>query len=253
MNNNEMKNLKETLVAGIKDWFERTNGKVAVIGISGGKDSTCVAALCVEALGVENVIGVSMPNGVQSDMDDVNRVFDLLKIKRVDINIHDAFESILKQMNDIKDNTIINLPPRLRMSTLFAVAQSCDKEARVMNTCNLSEDMVGYATIFGDACGLYAPLSKVTCTEVKELAHYMGVNKELAFKTPSDGLCGQTDEDKLGFTYEALDNFIRKNEGTEEFKEMIMNKYKANKFKLDLIQIPHPEVKLPNYITKENV
>lgn len=206
------KKVKHDLVMWIRDWFNQNGpGCNAVIGISGGKDSSVVAALCVEALGKDRVIGVLMPDGEQADIDKAYKLCDFLGIKRYVCNIHDAVEGVYKSMQncnfDISTQTRINLPPRIRMTTLYAVSQSVN--GRVSNNCNLSEDWVGYSTRYGDSVGDFSPLSRLTVTEVKEIGYELGLPEDLIEKVPSDGLCGKTDEDNLGFSYEALDRYIR--------------------------------------------
>ena len=235
----DAKKAKEEVVKWIKEWFD-INGKDcnAVVGISGGKDSSVVAALCVEALGKDRVIGVLMPNGGQGDIDDAVELINHLGIKSYTINIKGAVDKILRCMElngiDITEQTRINLPPRIRMSTLYAVSQS--NNGRVANTCNLSEDWVGYATRYGDAAGDFSPLSQLTVTEVKEIGRVLGLPAELVDKTPSDGLCGKTDEDNLGFTYEVLDRYIRTGEiDDEDIKNKIDDMHEKNLFKLQLM------------------
>ena len=231
--------VKNDLVKWIRDWFEENGpGCNAVIGISGGKDSTVVAGLCVEALGKERVFGVMMPNGIQPDIDDSQKVCEALGIRNVTINIAGAFDSLMaelkEKMEDVTSQSIQNLPPRLRMSTLYAVSQCVN--GRVANTCNLSEDWVGYSTRYGDSVGDFSPLSHLTVHEVREIGMTLGLPRELVYKTPSDGLCGKTDEDNLGFTYEMLDKYIRTGIcEDEEKKALIDRKHKMNLFKLQLM------------------
>lgn len=200
------------LIEWIREWFEK-NGKScnAVVGISGGKDSSIVAALCVEALGKERVIGVLMPNGEQSDIDCSKLLVSTLGIPYYVCNVKDGVDGVLNAIRESgvepSRQTIVNLPPRIRMSTLYALSQSMN--GRVANTCNLSEDWVGYSTRYGDAAGDFSPLGKLTVQEVKEIGKYLGLPNELVDKTPSDGLSGKTDEDNLGFTYAVLDQYIR--------------------------------------------
>lgn len=230
--------VKNKCVDWIRDFFEK-NGKDcnAVVGISGGKDSSIVAALCVEALGKDRVIGVLMPNGEQSDISYSYFLCGNLGIKFVTVPIEDAVNGVLNvlKMNvDISDQTIINLPARIRMSTLYAVSQSMN--GRVANTCNLSEDWVGYSTRYGDAAGDFSPLSNLTVTEIKQIGRVLGLPDELINKVPTDGLCGKTDEDNLGFTYDVLDKYIRTGEiEDEEVKKRIDMMHEKNLFKLQLM------------------
>ena len=205
----DAKKVKEQCVEWIRAFFEENGeGCNAVVGISGGKDSSIVAALCVQALGQDRVIGVLMPNGTQSDIDMAQLLVKHLGIKNYTVNIHAAFEGLKAAMPfALSEQSIINLPPRLRMSTLYAVAQS--HNGRVANTCNLSEDWVGYSTRYGDAAGDFSPLSELCVREVIAIGDELGLPYDLTHKTPIDGLCGKTDEDNLGFTYAELDSYIR--------------------------------------------
>lgn len=226
-------------IDGIKDWirnwFDHNGPKAsAVIGISGGKDSTIVAKLLVDALGKDRVIGVMMPNGDQKDISDSQRVIDLLGIKSYTINIEDAFKGLLGQLNNPSEDTIINIPPRLRMTTLYAIAQSLPNGGRVCNTCNCSEDYVGYSTKFGDSAGDFSPCSEFTVTEMLEIGDALGLPADLVHKTPSDGLCGKTDEDNLGFTYAELDHYITTGEiDNQTKKDNIDRRHKLNLHKLN--------------------
>ena len=230
--------VKNDCVAWIRDFFEKNGpGCNAVVGISGGKDSSIVAALCVEALGKDRVVGVLMPNGEQHDIDMAHMLVNHLGIRHYVINIKDAVEGVLKNFPadlPISEQTTVNLPPRIRMSTLYAVSQSVN--GRVANTCNLSEDWVGYSTRYGDGAGDFSPLSHLTVTEIKQIGYLLGLPKALVDKTPIDGLCGKTDEENLGFTYAELDVYIRTGEIADpKKKESIDRKHAANLFKLQLM------------------
>ncbi|MBR2321119.1 MAG: NAD(+) synthase [Clostridia bacterium] len=223
-------------VQWIRDWFEQ-NGKGcnAVIGISGGKDSSVVAALCAEALGKDRVIGVLMPNGEQPDIDCSKQLVEYLGIPYYVCNIKKAVDGVLQALEEsgveITRQTRVNLPPRIRMSTLYALSQS--NNGRVANTCNLSEDWVGYSTRYGDAAGDFAPLGKLTVQEVKAIGFHLGLPKNLVEKVPSDGLTDRTDEDNLGFTYAALDKYIRTGVCEDEtVKAKIDRLHVLNEFKL---------------------
>ena len=241
---NAMK-VKNDCVDWIRKFFEE-NGKGcnAIVGISGGKDSSVAAALCVEALGKERVIGVLMPCGVQHDINMAELLVSHLGIKHYVINVKDAVDGIINSMPkdmEISAQTKTNIPPRIRMATLYAVSQS--NNGRVVNTCNLSEDWVGYSTRYGDAAGDFSPMSKLTVTEVKEIGRLLGLPEVLVEKTPIDGLCGKTDEENLGFTYAVLDRYIREGKiDDEKTKELIDTKHKNNLFKLEMMPIFEPEI-----------
>jgi len=233
--------VKNDIVQWIRDWFQENGpGCNAVLGISGGKDSSVAAALCVEALGKDRVIGVLMPNGQQFDIDVSLALVKHLGIGYHIINIKDAFAGMMapltEALGDITDQTKNNLPPRLRMAAVYAVAQS--RNGRVVNTCNLSEDWVGYSTRYGDSVGDFSPLSNLVVREVKEVGRALGLPSMFVDKVPIDGLCGKTDEDNLGFTYETLDCYIR--DGIippPETKARIDTLHKRNLFKLQLMPV----------------
>ena len=244
MSNFDAVKIKNDCVQWIRDWFEE-NGKGcnAIIGISGGKDSTVVAALCVEALGKDRVIGVLMPNGVQNDIVDSFKVVEFLDVQYATIDINSAFKSILNHLiylnphnSNMKhilptEQTVTNLPCRLRMATLYAISQSIN--GRVANTCNLSEDYVGYSTRWGDSVGDFSPLANLTTDEVVAIGDACGLPYELTHKVPSDGLCGKTDEDNLGFTYEVLNKYIHTGVCEDEaVKAKIDHLHNKNLFKL---------------------
>ena len=240
----DVKKVKDACVAWIREWFEENGpGCNAVIGISGGKDSSVVAGLCVEALGRERVIGVTMPNGVQPDIADSNKLIAHLGIKHYEVNIGAAFGALMAEVeaklgHEASAQTRINMAPRLRMTALYAISQS--NNGRVANTCNLSEDWVGYSTRYGDAAGDFSPLGGLTVQEVVAIGKEIGLPVELVEKTPSDGLCGKTDEDNLGFTYAVLDRYIRTGVCDDPAtKALIDRKHELNLFKLK--PIPHFE------------
>ena len=241
----DAKRVKDDCVAWIRDFFEK-NGKGcnAVLGISGGKDSSVAAALCVEALGRERVIGVLMPNGVQGDIDCAYALVHHLGIRHYEVNIKAGFDGILAAMPSdlpLSEQARNNLSPRLRMATVYAVSQCCN--GRVVNTCNLSEDFVGYSTRYGDSVGDFSPLSRLTVAEVKQIGYVLGLPRELVDKTPIDGLCGKTDEDNLGFTYAELDRYIRTGEIDDlDKKALIDRKHQMNLFKLELMPVFEPKL-----------
>lgn len=231
----DAKKVKNEIVEWLREW-EENNGKGCnfIVGVSGGKDSSVVAALLVEAFGKDRVIGVKMPCGEQKDIDYSNMLINHLGIRGYTMNIGDAVGEIRSQFPvgvKISDQTTTNLPARIRMATLYAISQSVN--GRVANTCNLSENWVGYCSKFGDAAGDFSPLENLTVTEVKAIGRELGLPSELVDKTPTDGLCGKTDEDNLGFTYAELDAYIRDGiEPNEEVKAKIDSMHEKNLFKL---------------------
>lgn len=236
----------DSIVTWIRDYFNaNANPKTnAVIGISGGKDSSVASALCVKALGRNRVFGVLMPQGEQSDIEYSRKLVDFLKIDSVELNIKDAYSGIMNELETklkVTEQTRVNTPARLRMTMLYAVA-SCIG-GRVANTCNLSEDWVGYATKFGDGAGDFSILSELTVTEVIGIGDYLGLPYALVHKTPIDGLCGKTDEENLGFTYAELDDYIRgftDLSDKQELKSKIDRMNKMNRHKLE----PMPKFRL---------
>lgn len=234
--------VKDACVQWIRDWFEENGpGCNAVLGISGGKDSSVCAALCAEALGAERVIGVTMPNGAQPDIDDSFRLIGHLGIRKYHVNVGPAFEALMKEVEEqlggpASRQTRINMAPRLRMTALYAISQS--NNGRVVNTCNLSEDWVGYSTRYGDAAGDFSPLGGLTVQEVVAVGKVLGLPLDLVEKAPSDGLTGLTDEDNLGFSYAVLDKYIRTGVCEDpQTKARIDHKHVTNLFKLK--PIPH--------------
>lgn len=232
-----MQKLTEDAIQWVKDYFQAHNQTKAVIGISGGKDSSVVAALCVAALGRRNVFGVLMPCGIQSDIKDSYQLVDYLGIDHDVVDIKEAVDAILNAIPNAPQSydAKTNLPARIRMSTLYCYAQTIG--GMVANTCNLSEDTVGYATLYGDSAGSFAPLSKLTTEEIVMIGDDLGLPFNLTHKVPVDGLQPKTDEDKLGFTYHEVNELIREGKKGPNF-DKIMKMYKANKFKTEIIQIP---------------
>ena len=250
-----VKEVTEGAINWIREWFEE-NGKGCnvVLGVSGGKDSTVVAKLCVEALGADRVIGVMMPCGVQKDISDSIRVCEHLGIKNYTINIEDAVNATLKQMEDvgieISNQTRVNLPPRIRMSTLYAVSQS--HNGRVSNNCNLSEDICGFSTRFGDSVGDFSPLSNLTTVEIVQIGDYLGLPYSLVHKVPMDGLNTNendeyiTDEDVMGVKYSDIHMYARTPDVLKESNptvyEVIRQKEMKNAFKLKPMPSYNPNI-----------
>lgn len=232
------KKTKDEIVQWIRDYFTENGANAsAVVGISGGKDSSVVAALCAEALGADRVVGVLMPNTEQADIMDSYKIVDQLGIGYKFVNIGPSVNELLLRLDDenmpVSEQTIVNLPARIRMATLYAVAQSLSHGGRVANTCNMSEDYVGYSTKFGDSAGDFSPLANLMVHEVLQIGHELPIPKELVVKTPSDGLCGKTDEDNLGFTYAQLDDYIMNGTcGVSTIDHTIQEMHRRNLHKL---------------------
>lgn len=239
--------IKEQAINWVKEYFKNNGNEQtkAIIGISGGKDSSCVAALCVQALGKDRVIGVLMPNGVQSDIEDSKKLCDFLDIKNYTVNIEKAYNGLTSEImiqTGAKETTPqfnTNTPSRLRMSTLYGIA-ALDGNARISCNGNLSERLSGYFTIWGDGAGDFAPLANLYVDEVVQLALDLGLPKDLCIKAPADGMSGKTDEDNLGFTYEELKQVHLNNfAGIDSEKvEKIQNRLKAMNFKRHLLSLP---------------
>lgn len=242
----DRKKTTSELIGWVRDWFDRNGrGCNAVIGISGGKDSSVAAAVCAAALGADRVIGVLMPNGEQSDIDASYKLVNHLGIRYHVVNIKESYNGMIAAIKEcvpeISAQSTVNLAPRLRMSALYCISQSSN--GRVINTCNLSEDWVGYSTRYGDAAGDVSPLAMLTVQEVIDIGRELGLPRELTEKVPSDGLCGKTDEDNLGFTYAALDRYIREGKCEDgELRDKIDRRHYANKFKLQLMEHYEPEL-----------
>ena len=237
----DAKKVTEEIVQWIREYFDKnTNDRncQAVVGLSGGKDSSTVAALCVKALGADRVIGVLMPQGEQWDINFSHELADHLGIKKCTINIKDSVDAVFHSLKEggllLNKQATINTPARIRMAVLYAV--SAIVGGRVANTCNLSEDWVGYSTKYGDSAGDFSPISGLTVTEVKAIGKELGLPEKFTDKLPADGLSGLSDEDNLGFTYNVLDKYIR--EGVCEdksLKKKIDTLHKLNMHKLQLM------------------
>ena len=245
-----MLDITNNLIIGIKEYFENTNGEKAVIGISGGKDSTVASALCVKALGRENVIGVLMPNGEQKDIEDSKRICEFLGIENYTINIKDAFFGVLSKLTlagfkngEFSKQSMINLAPRIRMAVLYTVAQSLEG-GRVINTTNACESFVGYGTLFGDTVGDFAIFKNTTVSQVYKIGDDLGLPYDLVHKTPSDGLTGKSDEEVLGVSYDDIENYMDYDgitvidiETAKKFN-IIKKLHEKSQFKRDIINLP---------------
>ena len=241
----EVEVVKTACIQWVRQFFEENGrGCNAVVGISGGKDSSVAAAVCAAALGRARVLGVLMPCGEQADIDCARQLVEHLGIPNLTVNIKAAVDGLTGALPfALSKQSATNLPARIRMATLYAVAQS--HNGRVANTCNLSEDWVGYSTRYGDAAGDFSPLSRLTVAEVKQLGRALGLPENLIEKPPIDGLSGKTDEENLGFTYAELDRYIRTGEiENAEHKARIDRLHTLNLFKLQLMPAFEPAEEL---------
>lgn len=239
-----LKNVEKTvneLIQWIRNYFEK-NGKgcTAVLGVSGGKDSSVTAALLARALGKDRVVGVMMPDGVQPDIPDSRQLVEFLGIRNYTVNIGGATQALKEALteagSEITKDVKINIPPRVRMTVLYAVAQGLPEGGRVINTCNRSEDHIGYSTKFGDSAGDVSVLADLTVEEVLQIGEYLGLPDNLVHKKPSDGLSGMTDEEKIGFSYATLDKYIRTGVCEDEkIREKIDRMHRNNLHKLELM------------------
>ncbi len=240
-----MSDIADKCIGWIRDYFNETHGNNAVIGISGGKDSTVVAGLCVKALGKDRVIGVLMPNGVQNDIDDSHKVCDFLGIRKYIVDISGAYNALLNgvfnasdDIKEVSEQTRINIAPRLRMTTLYAIAQSVN--GRVVNTSNFDEGLMGYATLWGDSVGDLAPLKNLHVSQIVQIGLELGLPEHLVKKAPSDGLTGKTDEDALGFSYADVESMwnkltdYRRSDFTEKEK-MACERWEAMRWKGSMV------------------
>lgn len=243
------KTATENLLNGWAEWAKTVGATKFVLGISGGKDSTFLAKAGAMKFGPENIYGVTMPNGVQPDINDSMQVIKETGINHIRINIAEAFSSIAMQVKGFSTDARTNLPPRLRMASLFAVAQTVG--GMVLCTDNLSEFCLGYCTMFGDGVGCYDPIKDYTATEVVKMGEYLGISDNLIHKKPGDGLQALGDEDRFGFTYAELDAFIREGTGTDELKQKVMARVNANAFKREIVNVPYPASGLPNFILRK--
>ncbi len=241
-----MEKLKDEMVAWVRNYFKCSGGPAtkALVGVSGGKDSSVVAAVCVEALGRDRVVGVLMPNGVQTDIADSKRLCEFLGIQNFEVNIGNAYSALTTEMTGVTGLSVTpqyktNTPSRLRMATLYGIAALMG-DCRISNNGNLSERLMGYFTIWGDGAGDFAPLAHLYVSEVMALGRALGLPEELAFKTPTDGMSGKSDEDNLGFSYSDVEKVDRgQTDGmAPETIEKIRRRIDAMQWKCRLLNLP---------------
>lgn len=232
MSHEEATQLKDKMVAWVKNYFETTGAKGAVVGVSGGKDSTVVSALLTEAIGKDRVFGVLMPNGKQADIEDSFTLVNHLGIPHTVVDIGTGYAPLLnevaramdKKREDLNAVCTINMAPRFRMTTLYAIAAELDY--RVAGTGNRSEAFVGYFTKWGDGAHDFNMLANLTTEEVVAVGHALGLPKSLVEKAPTDGLSGLTDEENLGVSYFEINRYIENGTcGNVEKDQIIANKH----------------------------
>lgn len=239
----------------IREYVESSHAKGVVIGNSGGKDSATVLALASKALGKDRVLAIGMPcNSIPQDLDDAQLVANTFGVRMIEINLtnpYDLYEQTLIDSldnNDIKliNESKVNIKPRLRMTTLYAVAQSLGY--LVIGTGNLCEAMVGYTTKWGDNASDFNPLGNFTVDEVRFIGSYLGVPDQIVHKAPADGLGRQTDEEKLGVTYKQIEEYIETGKTDPEAMAIIKDKYEKTRHKRSLV--PVYKVERINYLDK---
>lgn len=242
--------LKDKCVEWVRNWFEKNGpGCSAVLGMSGGKDSTIAAAVCAEALGKDRVIGIAMPAEGQS-LNEADLICKHIGIRYLCLpigKIEAECDALSEYMPDgaFSIQTLQNIPPRIRMTVLYAAAQTLN--GMVANTCNFSEDYIGYATLYGDAAGSFSPFGRLCVREVLGIGHALGLPDKWVEKIPDDGLpASKPDEEKFGFSYATLDRYIR--EGLcedQEIKEKIDRMHRRNLFKTEILHIPSFDPGIP--------
>ena len=227
----------------IRNYVKNAGAKGVVLGLSGGKDSAVVLAMAVKALGKENVITVSMPcHSQNADYDDAKAAAERYGVKFITADLtraYDEFENAIHSVigetgiEELSGEAKVNAKPRLRMTCLYAIAQSLGY--LVIGTGNLCEAMVGYTTKWGDSASDFNPLANFTVREVFRIGDFLGVPEQILKRAPSDGLGGQTDEEKLGVTYAQIEEMIETGNTEERAKEIILRKYNSSRHKRSLV------------------
>lgn len=239
MSNNTIE-ITERCIGWIKKWFdEQSDGaKGIVIGMSGGKDSTVACKLCAEAIGRERVLGVLLPNITQDDF--AIKACNQIGVEYKTLNIAESANSLMNEIFDvfgnIKRESEINVLPRIRMTFLYAIAQNLSY--RVCGTCNYSEYFIGYSTKWGDSACDFNPIANLTCSDVIAIGDELGLPYELVHKIPDDGLCGETDEERFGFSYDTLDKYISGGQIDREDECKIESMVRKASHKKNIIQVP---------------
>lgn len=231
----------ENAIKWIGQYIENSGAKGIVIGNSGGKDSATVLAMAVKAIGKENVVAVSMPcNSKSCDLEDAELVAKTFDVKSIKVDLSKTYEEMEREINtqlvkNLSKEAIINIKPRLRMTTLYGIAQTLGY--LVIGTGNLCEVMVGYTTKWGDNSSDFNPIGNFTVDEVLEIGQVLGVPEKILKKAPNDGLGGLTDEEKMGIKYSQIAEMIETGNTEEKAKREILKRYKNSKHKRSLVPI----------------
>lgn len=248
----ELRKHIDKIVLWIQDYVNKVGAKGVVIGNSGGKDSATVIALASLALGKEKVLTVGMPcQSKEKDLEDAKLVAQTFGVKILEINLTDTYEKLEKELNtkignELSEEAKINIKPRLRMTTIYAIAQNYNY--LVMGTGNLCEAMVGYTTKWGDSASDFNPIANFTVDEVLKMGEILGVPEKIIKKTPSDGLSDKSDEEKMGITYKEVAEYIEIGKTNEEKMKKIEKRYMNSKHKRE--KIPTYDFERKNYLNE---
>ena len=238
----------ENIVKFIKEYYRKNNLGGAVIGVSGGKDSGVVMALLVEALGKENVIGLTLPcHSIKEDKDLAHVVANYYGIKLYNLDLTSAFDSFTKAVIDgygcVEEELLvdsnINLKPRLRTASLYYYAAMLSKITGkpylVAGTSNKCELYVGYFTKGGDNVHDIATIADFTVSEVIKIGEYLNVPHEVLYRTPSDGLSSMSDEEKLGVKYKEIEQYFENRDKVSvEAREKIEKLHNSSRHKFNI-------------------
>ena len=242
---NKLKKEMNNAILWIKDYVEKSHANGVVLGLSGGKDSAVVLAMAVKALGSDKIIAVSMPcHSISADYEDAKAVAEKFNVKFITVDLtrsYNEFESSVNSVieevgvSELSVEAKVNVKPRLRMLTLYSIAQSMG--CLVIGTGNLCEAMVGYTTKWGDSASDFNPLANFTVSEVFKMGEFLDVPEQILKRAPSDGLGGQTDEEKMGIKYSQIEEMIETGNTDEVAKEEILKRFNASKHKRSLVPI----------------
>lgn len=232
----------EKAINWIKEFVESSGAEGVVIGNSGGKDSATVIAMATRALGKDKVLTIAMPcNSIKEDLEDAKLVSMTFDVPLLEIDLSDSYNTFERTINnslkgidkELVNEAKVNSKPRFRMTTLYSVAQSMNY--LVIGTGNLCEQMVGYTTKWGDNASDFNPIGNFTVREVLAIGKYLGVPDRIINKAPSDGLGSKTDEEKMGVTYDQIEEYIETGKTSEEAMLVIERKNRVSKHKRSLV------------------